>query len=166
MGEGGAEEEPTLEIVDEGDANQPVDTSSMPLIVTVTRVSGASSLAAESAVVLLAYTEMASKLRRVDLIFSPCSLPALVLLFLALSLLSQVGKHNIVDATPEEEAVASATLSAAIRPTGSVTCVSKGGREGVHPSVLLEMLAEARVKAAQLHKSVDEQLKQLKEAVE
>ncbi|GJP72578.1 hypothetical protein CLOP_g3293 [Closterium sp. NIES-67] len=69
--------------------------------------------------------------------------------------LNRLGKHVIVDATPEEEAVAESSLCVAVRPDGRVVSATKGGNAGVHPSVLSEMLDMSHRVAVSLHRQVD-----------
>lgn len=69
--------------------------------------------------------------------------------------LSRIGKHMVVDATPEEQAVAGASLCVAVRPDGRVVSATKGGSTGVHPSVLSEMIATSHRVAIAMHKRVD-----------
>ncbi|CAI7853237.1 unnamed protein product [Closterium sp. NIES-54] len=66
--------------------------------------------------------------------------------------LNRLGKHVIVDATPEEEAVAEASLCVAVRPDGRIVSATKGGNAGVHPSVLSEMLDTSNRVAMSLHR--------------
>ncbi|CAI5488169.1 unnamed protein product [Closterium sp. Naga37s-1] len=68
--------------------------------------------------------------------------------------LNRLGKHVIVDATPEEEAVAEASLCVAVRPDGRIVSATKGGNAGVHPSVLAEMLDTSNRVAMSLHRQV------------
>jgi len=57
--------------------------------------------------------------------------------------LSRIGGYSVADATAEEEACASAMVSIAVAPSGTVLGVHKRGTAGLHHSIVAEMLPAA-----------------------
>jgi exosome complex component RRP42 len=80
--------------------------------------------------------------------------PVLVSLF-------QIGELHVVDASAEEEACARGHMLVAVNKAGSVCSVHKGGRGGVTPAVLVEMLRLAREKGVALVETLDNKLASL-----
>ncbi|KAG9441351.1 hypothetical protein H6P81_017205 [Aristolochia fimbriata] len=65
--------------------------------------------------------------------------------------LTKVGRHYIVDATPEEESQMSSAVSVSVNRDGQICGLSKRGSTGLDPSVILDMISVAKHQAAAVH---------------
>jgi exosome complex RNA-binding protein Rrp42 (RNase PH superfamily) len=78
--------------------------------------------------------------------------------FPVLVTLAQVGKLHVVDPTAEEEACAKGHLLVAVNKAGAVCSVYKGGRGGVSPAAIVELLRLAQQKGTALIEALDAKL--------
>lgn len=72
--------------------------------------------------------------------------------------LTRVGRHYIIDATPEEESHMSAALSISIDRKGHVHGLSKRGSAGLDPSVILDMISVAQHESMHLMNKLDAEI--------
>ena len=93
----------------------------------------------------------------------PCVAASSVVFPLTIVLMSnihdhQVGKLHVVDPTAEEEACARGHLLVAVNKAGAVCSVYKGGRGGVSPAAIVELLRLAQQKGTALIDALDAKL--------
>ncbi|KAK2411189.1 hypothetical protein P8452_71832 [Trifolium repens] len=72
--------------------------------------------------------------------------------------LTKVGKHYIVDATPEEESQMSSAVSISINRQGHICGVTKRGGAGLDPTVILDMVSVAKHVSEQLINKLDSEI--------
>lgn len=127
------DEQPEVDISDEEFLQ--FDTSSIPVIVTLTKV---------------------------NISFSPGYYSLLARCFLPydwlLQSVSQVGKHYIVDATAEEESQMSSAISISVNRQGHVCGLTKRGGTGLDPSIILDMISVAKHVSEQLINKLDSEI--------
>ncbi|KAL5071010.1 hypothetical protein RYX36_021897 [Vicia faba] len=83
--------------------------------------------------------------------FDTSGIPAIVTL-------TKVGRHYIVDATPEEESQMSSAVSISINRKGHVCGITKRGGAGLDPSVVLDMVSVAKHVSEQLMNKLDSEI--------
>jgi exosome complex component RRP42 len=69
--------------------------------------------------------------------------------------LNKLGKRYIIDPNPLEELSSSAKVTVAVNPKGNICAIQKGGRGGIDPSLLTEMIQSARTIGTALCKALD-----------
>ncbi|XP_068645890.1 uncharacterized protein [Aristolochia californica] len=72
--------------------------------------------------------------------------------------LTKVGKHYIVDATPEEESQMSSAVSVSVNRDGQICGLIKRGATGLDPSVILDMISVAKHVSQQLITVLDSEI--------
>lgn len=72
--------------------------------------------------------------------------------------LTKVGRHYIVDATPEEESQMSSAVSISINRKGHICGITKRGGAGLDPSVILDMVSVAKHVSEQLMNKLDSEI--------
>ncbi|KAI9028503.1 ribosomal protein S5 domain 2-type protein [Hyaloraphidium curvatum] len=69
--------------------------------------------------------------------------------------LNKLGKRYIIDPNPLEELSSSAKVTVAVNSRGSICAIQKGGKGGIDPSLLSEMIQSARTIGGALIKALD-----------
>lgn len=72
--------------------------------------------------------------------------------------LTKVGRHYIVDATPEEESQMSSAISVSVNRHGNICGLTKRGGAGLDPSVILDMVSVAKHVSQQLISVLDSEI--------
>lgn len=72
--------------------------------------------------------------------------------------LNKLGKRYIIDPNPLEELSSTAKVTVAVNPKGNICAIQKGGKGGIDPSLLTEMIQTARTMGTALIKALDEGL--------
>ncbi|GAV86756.1 RNase_PH domain-containing protein/RNase_PH_C domain-containing protein [Cephalotus follicularis] len=72
--------------------------------------------------------------------------------------LTKVGRHSIVDATSEEESQMRSAVSVSVNKRGHICGLSKRGGAGLDPSVILDMISEAKYVSEQLTNKLDSEI--------
>ncbi|RHN78015.1 putative exosome complex component Rrp42, archaea, PNPase/RNase PH domain-containing protein [Medicago truncatula] len=72
--------------------------------------------------------------------------------------LTKIGRHYIVDATPEEESQMSSAVSISINRKGHICGITKRGGAGLDPSVILDMVSVAKHVSEQLMNKLDSEI--------
>ncbi|RKO86997.1 ribosomal protein S5 domain 2-type protein [Blyttiomyces helicus] len=80
--------------------------------------------------------------------------------------MNKIGSRHIVDATPIEELCAAARLTVAVNRRGNVCAVQKGGKGGIEPSLLAEMVQSSKHVGSALLERIDAALRQEVERIE
>eukprot|EP00268_Persea_americana_P020725 TRINITY_DN20803_c0_g2_i2.p1 TRINITY_DN20803_c0_g2~~TRINITY_DN20803_c0_g2_i2.p1 ORF type:complete len:106 (-),score=11.66 TRINITY_DN20803_c0_g2_i2:232-549(-) len=70
----------------------------------------------------------------------------------------KVGRHYIVDATPEEESQMSSAISVSVNRLGNICGLTKRGGAGLDPSVILDMVSVAKHVSQQLISVLDSEI--------
>lgn len=73
-------------------------------------------------------------------------------------IISQVGKHYIVDATSDEESQMSSAVSISINKQGHVCGMIKRGGLGLDPSIILDMISVANYVSRELIEKLDSEI--------
>ncbi|XP_004498271.1 uncharacterized protein [Cicer arietinum] len=72
--------------------------------------------------------------------------------------LTKIGRHYIVDATPEEESQMNSAVSISINRKGHICGITKRGGAGLDPSVVLDMVSVAKYVSEQLMNKLDSEI--------
>ncbi|KAK2399562.1 exosome complex component RRP42 [Trifolium repens] len=72
--------------------------------------------------------------------------------------LTKVGRHYIVDATPEEESQMSSAVSISVNRKGHICGITKRGGAGLDPSVVLDMVSVAKYVSEELMNKLDSEI--------
>ena len=135
-------DEPELEVSDDPSSAVKLDTSQVPILLTVSQV----SQLAKHRLLLIFVLVICSV---------TCAVPNLVYCCNNSYLHMQVGKSLAVDLTAEEEFCSTAALQVAVNASGSVCSATKRGPRGLSPSVLqvshLHLLLVTFVRYAEFH---------------
>lgn len=72
--------------------------------------------------------------------------------------LTKVGRHYIVDATPEEESHMNSAVSMSVNRQGHICGLTKRGSAGLDPSVILDMISVAKHVSEQMMNKLDSEI--------
>ena len=139
-------DEPELEVSDDPSSAVKLDTSQVPILLTVSQVSQLAKQAGRKRLLLIFVLVICSK---------TCAVSNLVCCCNNVYLHMQVGKSLAVDLTAEEEFCCTAALQVAVNASGSVCSATKRGPRGLSPAVLqvshLHLLLVTSVRYAEFH---------------
>lgn len=118
-------DEPELEVSDDPSSAVKLDTSQVPILLTVSQVSQLAKQAGRKLVIFV-----------LVICSMTCAVSNVVYCCNSSYLYMQVGKSLAVDLTAEEEFCSTAALQVAVNASGSVCSATKRGPRGLSPGVL------------------------------